>query len=164
MQNPRYLPDDLRHKILETLSGHDIMVVGPLTVHSDHDGIRKFYDDIVAVCEKAGRHAYNAHKYTDPIKHPEITPEEVYIIDKKLVSNVRLVLAYIGEPSSGTGQELEIAEVNDIPVIVLYEKGKRISRMVLGNPTIIDKIEFSNYEDALKQVEYKVEDFFSKNK
>lgn len=163
MQKYQYLPNNLRQRILETLANHDIMVIGPLTVHPDHDAIRKFYDDIVAVLEKIGYHAYNAHKYTDPIKHPEVTPEEVYIIDKKLVANVRLILAYIGEPSSGTGQELEIAKTNDIPVIVLYEKGKQISRMVLGNPTIIDKIEFKDYEDALGKIEHKVKDFFNKN-
>jgi hypothetical protein len=48
--------------------------------------------------------------------------------------------------------ELAYAETNAIPLILLYERGKNISRFPRGIPTVISEIEFSSYEDALTQL------------
>lgn len=152
----------LRHELFRLLGRYDIMVVGPLTVYHDHKQVREFYDEIIKTCKKIGFRAYNSHKFTDPYKHPHIKPKEVYYIDKKLVSDVKLVIAYVGSPSTGTGQELEIAADNDVPIILVFEKGRKISRMVLGNPSIINKITFSNCKEALKKIERVVKEYFKK--
>ena len=48
--------------------------------------------------------------------------------------------------------ELAYAENNKIPIILLYETGKRISRFPRGIPTVIAEIQFNDYEDALNQL------------
>src|SRR3989344_1064249 len=149
-----------KHELFRLLGVYDIMVVGALTTYHDHKQIREFYDEIIKKCKQIGFKAYNAHKFTDPYKHPHIKPSDVYYIDKKLVSDVRLVIAYVGSPSTGTGQELEIAADNDVPIILVYEKGKKISRMVLGNPSIINKIIFSNRKEALEKIGKAVKEHF----
>lgn len=152
----------LRHKILKLLRMYDIMVIGPLTVYLNHKEVRNFYDTIVKACRKIGYKAYNAHKFTDPHKHPHIDPRDIYYINKKLVSGVRLVIAYVGSPSTGTGQELEIAEDNNVPIILIYEKGKKVSRMVLGSPSVVDKVEFSKFKDAIPKIEKALRNYFKK--
>lgn len=140
------------------------MVIGPLTVYHAHKKVRDFYDAIVKACNKKGFTAYNAHKFTDPYKHSSINPKDVYYIDKKLVSGVKLVVAYVGFPSTGTGQELEIAEDNHIPIILIYEKNRKISRMVLGNPSVIKKVVFTNFKEAIPKIQKAVESYFEKLK
>jgi hypothetical protein len=63
-----------------------------------------------------------------------------------------LVIAYLGFPSFGVGMELAYAEINNIPLILLYERGKNISRFPRGIPTVISEIQFNSYEDALAQL------------
>jgi hypothetical protein len=64
----------------------------------------------------------------------------------------------VGEPTTGTGQEIEFAKEHNIPAYLLYEKGKQISRMVLGSPNIKGIIEFTSEEDALGQIDMLLKD------
>jgi len=141
---------------------YDIVVAGPLTICSNHNEIRKFYDQILKVCSKLGYKAYNGYKFTDPYKHPDPKPSYIYNNNKTIVSDARLIIAYVGEPSTGTGQELEIAANHKIPIILVYEKGKKISRMVLGNPLVIERIVFSKFEESLKYIEKAIKKVFQK--
>ena len=156
------IKEKFKHKLFKLIRAYDIMVIGPLTIYHDHKKVREFYNDIVESCNKKGYIAYNAHKFTDPYKHPNINPREVYNIDKKLVSGARLVVAYVGSPSTGTGQELEIAEDNHVPIILVYEKNKKISRMVLGNPSVIKKVLFTTFQEAIPKIQKAVEFYFEK--
>ena len=156
------IPEKIRKSVRKMTSPYDIMVIGPLTVHHDHEKIRDFYDAIVESCNKLGYNAYNAHKFTDPYKNPDISPEEVYSINKKLICSAELVIAYVGAPSTGTGMEMEIAESNKVPIILVYEKTDKISRMVLGNPSVIKKILFTTFEEAIPKIQRAVESYFEK--
>ena len=77
---------------------------------------------------------------------------EVFDKDKHQVSISDLVIAYLGSLSFGVGMELAYAENNKIPIILLYETGKRISRFPLGIPSVIAIIQFNDHEDALNQL------------
>jgi hypothetical protein len=61
------------------------------------------------------------------------------------------MVAYMGEPSTGTGIEIEYAKTHNIPVYILYEKGKRISRMLRGCPAVKKEIVFTDFDDAVRQ-------------
>lgn len=104
------------------------------------------------MCKEFHMVPYIPHQHTDPEKHPDITPRQVTKKDKKQVTQSSLVIAYVGRPSIGVGFELAIAEENKIPVILLYEKGKQISRIGLGRPKESRKIAFTDFDDALKQL------------
>jgi len=64
-----------------------------------------------------------------------------------------MTIAYLGFPAFGVGMELAYAESKGIPIILLYEKDKRVSRFPRGIPTLFSEIEFNNYEDALTELE-----------
>lgn len=129
-----------------------IYISGALTGINNQDSIKNFYEAIGKLCQNIGLQAYVPHLNTDPVKHPYVTPETVFNTDKNQVIKSDLVIAYLGYPSLGVGMELAYAETNNIPVILLYEEQKTISRFPRGIPNKIFEIQFKDYEDALIQL------------
>ena len=129
-----------------------VYVSGPLTGIDHLEDLKKFYEDIAAVCVKESIQAYVPHLFTDPIRNPLMTAQEVYALDRKHVKESNLVLAYVGMPSIGVGQEIEIARERNIPVVLLFEAGAKVSRMARGNPAVIAEICFTDFSDALQQL------------
>ena len=126
-----------------------VYVSGVLTGVDNLNELKKFYEEIAEVCSAAGMEAYVPHLYSDPVKNPQMTPREVYVLDRQRVSESDLVIAYAGAPSLGVGQEIEIARENELPVVLLMEKNAVISRMARGNPAVIAEIRFTDFQDAL---------------
>ncbi|WP_413172633.1 XRE family transcriptional regulator [Anabaena azotica] len=129
-----------------------VYVSGALTDVENPIKTKGFYEKIGLVCEEVGLQAYVPHLHTDPVNNPDITPREVFDKDKHQVSISDLVIAYLGSLSFGVGMELAYAENNQIPIILLYEAGKQISRFPRGIPTVIAEIKFHDYEDGLNQL------------
>lgn len=126
-----------------------VYISGALTGIKKAAEIKAFYEAIASLCNDIGLQAYVPHLYTDPINNPDISPRQVFENDKQQIGKSDLVIAYLGSFSFGVGMELAYAETNDIPIILLYEEGKNISRFPRGIPTVIGEIEFNSYEDAL---------------
>ena len=124
-------------------------ISGALTDVESISSVRKFYEDIGDTCRKVGLSPYIPHLNTDPIINPDITPVQVFKTDKKEVITSDLVIAYVGYPSIGVGMEIAYAESNNIPVILLYESGKTISRFPRGIPNLHSEITFDTFEEAL---------------
>ncbi len=131
-----------------------IYISGPLTGIANPEIVKNFYEAIGALGKKLEFATYVPHLNTDPIQNPDITPREVFDMDKNQVINSELVIAYLGSPSFGVGMELAYAEMHNIPIILLYERGKNISRFPRGIPTVIAEIKFNDYEEALEQLEH----------
>jgi len=127
-------------------------ISGALTGVENSAVIKAFYEAIGLLCQKIGLQAYVPHLNTDPINHPNVTPQQVFALDKHQVSQSNLVIAYIGFASLGVGMELAYADTNSIPIVLLYEKGKYVSRFPRGIPSTISEIQFIDYEDALIQL------------
>jgi hypothetical protein len=127
-------------------------VSGALTNVPNLAEYKEFYEKIGCICQNIGLSAYVPHLHTDPVDNPDISPREVFNQDKHQVSISNLVIAYIGSVSIGVGMELAYAETSKIPIILLYEKGRRISRFPRGIPNVIAEIQFHDYEDALNQL------------
>lgn len=131
-----------------------VYMSGALTGVPDNAVIKDFYVAVGELCQKLGLEVYVPHiNGTDPIVHPDVTPSQVFEIDVGEVRQASLVVAYVGIPSFGVGMELAYAERFGHPIVLLSEKGCKISRFVLGIPTIVKHIEFENYEDALRGLE-----------
>ena len=124
-------------------------ISGALTVVKEPEMLKGFYEEIGGVCEDVGICPYIPHQHTDPIADPDISPEEVYKRDKIEVQSSDLVIAYIGVPSGGGGAELEMAREAGVPIILLYEKGRPVSRVARGNPAVIAEICFATFDEAL---------------
>ena len=128
-----------------------VYVSGGLTNLVD-GSIKGLYESIGTLAEKHGMAAHVPHLHTDPVKNASTTPEEVYTFDLGHFKEADVVIAYVGEPSLGTGMELEMALKNNALVVLLSEKGRKISRLALGSPAVVDHIEFESHEEVLNKL------------
>jgi nucleoside 2-deoxyribosyltransferase len=132
---------------------HDVYIAGALTNSRNPEGRKKFYEAIARACEEAGLEAYLPHMFTDPVDHPDISPQEVYLRDFAMVSGASLLIACVDEPSLGVGTELEIAKCAGVKIVLLYRSdGSPPGRMVRGNPAVVKEIAFESEEDAIRQL------------
>ncbi|NHM28159.1 XRE family transcriptional regulator [Desulfofundulus sp. TPOSR] len=139
-----------------------VYISGALTGLQNPEKIKNFYERIAKVCQEKGLQVYLPHLNTDPEKNPDITPQEVFERDKQQVIASDLLIAYIGVPSLGVGMELAYAENSHIPIILLYERGKVISRFPRGIPVIMSEIIFNDFDDAINQLYYVLDQYKSK--
>ncbi|MCL4360543.1 nucleoside 2-deoxyribosyltransferase [Patescibacteria group bacterium] len=131
-----------------------IFFAGPLTDLRNPDDTKAFYVKLANVARTAGFSYFWAFlNGTDPIKNPNVTPADVYKRDIQELTDSDIMVAYVGEPSTGTGIEIEYAYRHNIPVCLLYENSKKISRMLRGCPAIKHEIPFSDRNDGLRQFE-----------
>jgi nucleoside 2-deoxyribosyltransferase len=131
-----------------------IFFAGPLTNLENAAEIKEWYKAMADIATKNGFESFWAFlSGTDPVKNPNIEPDYIYEKDLKELENSNFMIAYIGEPSTGTGQEIEYAKEHNIPIYLIYEKDRPVSRMVIGNPAVDGVIEFTDYQDALTQLD-----------
>jgi len=110
---------------------------------------RKLFDELKLACEEVGVTLYCPHEHTDPQKGMEsLESREVYNLDVKKMLENEILVAYVGEPSLGTGVELEMCDKAGKPIVLLSEKGTPVSRMALGVPGVVYHIEFESVVDA----------------
>jgi 2'-deoxynucleoside 5'-phosphate N-hydrolase len=63
-----------------------------------------------------------------------VDPVEIYIRDTTWIRNSDALIAEISAPSHGVGYEIGYALALGKPVLALHEQGRRISKMISGNP------------------------------
>lgn len=116
-----------------------------------------FYEAIAERVKSIGLDPYVPHQNTDPIKHKDVTPKQVDFIDRSAVTSAWLVVAVADNPSLGVGIEVEMACHAQKSVILLCSAervaARRISRLIRGNPSIVHEIVYSDFADALEQLE-----------
>ncbi len=106
--------------------------------------------------------------------------EKCYQGDIEIAAHAGFLVAELTYPSTGTGQELQAAADNNIPVVSMIrgKEGKRVdvvlrmrnhasdveeytltrgeggmSKMVDGNPAILSRIVYNDYSDALRKLD-----------
>jgi 2'-deoxynucleoside 5'-phosphate N-hydrolase len=126
---------------------------GPLTDLQEPDKTKQFYTELGNIAAQCGYEYYWAfQRGTDPEENPNVSPDRVFQIDTYELEKSDMMIAYVGEPSTGTGIEIEYARERNIPVYLLFEKGKKISRMLIGTPNIKGTLEYTTEEDAYTQL------------
>jgi nucleoside 2-deoxyribosyltransferase len=63
-----------------------------------------------------------------------LSPEEVYARDVAWIEACDVLIAEISTPSHGVGYEIGYALNKGKPVLCCYRQGRRISKMLSGNP------------------------------
>jgi len=121
-------------------------VSGALTALEDGARTRLFYELLAEVVESAGLRAYLPHRVTDPVTASHLDPRAVYDIDRAHVTGSRVVVAYAGIPSFGVGIDVELAREHGIPVILIVERDRTVSRLLLGNPAVVEVVRFADLE------------------
>jgi 2'-deoxynucleoside 5'-phosphate N-hydrolase len=128
-----------------------IYIAGALTHAGEKQ--KKIYEKIAEICESVCDDVYVPHLGgTDPVKHPDVTPQDVWKKNHYIVSSSDLIVAYVGEPSLGVGAELEIAHHTGSDIILWWFKGEKVSRMSRGNPSAKVQIEAEGEEDLYKKI------------
>lgn len=131
-----------------------IFFSGPLTELKNPKTTKTFYAKLAYISQKYGfTHFWAFLSGTDPIKNPNVSPRDVYKRDIAELEKSDVMVSYVGEPSTGTGIEIEHAYLKGIPIYLLYEKGKKISRMLRGCPAVKKELIFTDEQDALSQLD-----------
>ena len=125
-------------------------VSGALTSLEDGARTRLFYEVLAEVVESAGLRAYLPHRVTDPVTASHLDPRAVYDIDRVHVTGSKVVVAYAGIPSFGVGIEVELAREHGIPVILIVERDRTVSRLLLGNPAVVEVVRFADLDGLRK--------------
>ena len=127
-----------------TIHVGEAYVSGALTVLEDGARTRLFYELLAEVVGSAGLRAYLPHRVTDPATTAHLDPRAVYDIDRAHVTGSRVVVAYAGIPSFGVGIEVELAREHGIPVVLVVERDRTVSRLLLGNPAVVEVVRFAD--------------------
>ena len=114
----------------------------------------------------------------------EKRPSECYRMDRELVEECDLFIAEASFPSTGLGQELQVAEYNNKPVMLIYRHwgdndackkdyetrngeihsielgNKVVSVMVQGNPAVIKEIEYNSTSDCLEAIKNQLQKIY----
>jgi hypothetical protein len=127
-------------------------ISGALTALEDGARTRLFYELLAEVAGSAGLRAYLPHRVTDPVTAADLDPRAVYDIDRAHVTASRVVIAYAGIPSFGVGIEVELAREHGIPVILVVERDRTVSRLLLGNPAVVEVVRFADLDGLRRSV------------
>ena len=106
--------------------------------------------------ESVAMFGYAPHLHgTDPVKHPNVTPEEVRDIDYLWAAVVPDAhVNYWGPMAHGNAIEAGWAETFGIPSIYMVPEGVVLSRLVRGMHNIATTITYTDFaEHGLKQLE-----------
>jgi nucleoside 2-deoxyribosyltransferase len=82
-----------------------------------------------------------------------ISPRQVYRRDIAWIENCDALVAEVSVPSHGVGYEIGYALQAGKPVFCLYQKDRKISKMITGNPHPDLKVEsYSEMTEAVQKV------------
>jgi hypothetical protein len=121
-------------------------VSGALTALEEGARMRLFYELLAEVIESVGLRAYLPHRVTGPVAAAHLEPRAVYDIDRAHVTSARVVVAYAGIPSFGVGIEVELAREHAVPVVLVVERERTVSRLLLGNPGVVEVVRFADLD------------------
>ena len=140
--------DEAREKALAAVG--EAYISGALTALDDAPRTKLFYEVLAEIAEAAGLRAYLPHRVTDPVVAAHLDPRAVYEIDRAHVTSAAVLIAYAGIPSFGVGIEVELAREHGVPVIIVAERDRPISRLLLGNPAVVEVVKFADL-DSLRR-------------
>src|SRR5712691_8111732 len=121
-------------------------VSGALTALDDAPRTKLFYELLAEIAGTARLRAYLPHRVTDPVAQAGLDPRAVYEIDRAHVTGAAVLIAYAGIPSFGVGIEVELAREQGVPVIVVVERDRPLSRLLLGNPAVVEVVKFADLD------------------
>jgi hypothetical protein len=127
-------------------------VSGALTALDDAPRTKLFYEVLAEIAETAGLRAYLPHRVSDPVAAAHLDPRAVYEIDRAHVTGAAVVIAYAGIPSFGVGIEVELAREHAVPVIIVAERDRPISRLLLGNPAVVEVVKFADLDSLRREL------------
>ena len=112
------------------------------------------YQEIVAALTTDGHDIPTSHLVQSDVMENErkLTPQEVYERDINWIKNCDVLIAEVSVPSHGVGYEIGFALNIGKPVLCLYQKERRVSKMIIGNKnSALNVQEYTDIENAILQ-------------
>lgn len=113
----------------------------------------RVYQDLIAALLADGHIVPTAHLAQPSAVTEEavISPSEVYERDVAWIRNADALIAEVSVPSHGVGFEIAFALNVEKPVLCLCQEGRKLSKMISGNPHPKLTVKFyENTEEAIK--------------
>jgi len=113
------------------------------------------YQEIVRALVEKGHEVPTAHLAESGIGAVEavISPNDVYERDANWIRACDLLIAEVSVPSHGVGYEIGFALGIRKPVLALYQSGRKLSKMISGNPDKNLKVEtYDTPENAIRVI------------
>lgn len=111
-----------------------------------------FYARFVAFLEADGHIIPTSHLARSEALEGEriLTPRDVYDRDVSWIRECDALIAEVSVPSHGVGYEIGYALNCKKPVLCLYENGRKVSKMITGNPDPALRVAaYSAFEEAV---------------
>lgn len=114
------------------------------------------YQEIVAALMADGHEIPTSHLTQSDVmeNEREISPQDVYERDTGWIKNCDALIAEVSVPSHGVGYEIGFALNIGKPVLCLYHRERRVSKMITGNPDPRLQIQpYTDVKEAILQVQ-----------
>lgn len=113
----------------------------------------RVYQDLMAALLSDGHEIPTAHlaESNAVILEAVVSPREVYERDVIWIQGAGALIAEVSVPSHGVGYEIAFALSANKPVLCLYRDGRKISKMISGNPH--PKLLIKAYKDTREAIE-----------
>ena len=111
------------------------------------------YQAIVHALAENGHSVLTAHLVESDVMEVEagLSPRDVYIRDTDWLRECDVLIAEVSVPSHGVGYEVGLALGIEKPVLVLFQDGRKISKMIGGNPDENLTVKtYSSTEEAIR--------------
>jgi len=94
------------------------------------------YQTFVHALAEKGHNVLTAHLVESDVMEVEaaVSPSEVYSRDVAWIQSCDVLIAEVSVPSHGVGYEVGFALGSEKPVLALYQVGRKVSKMISGNP------------------------------
>jgi len=120
-----------------------------ITGGREYEGV---YQELIAALLADGHDVPTAHLAESTVMAQEavIAPREVYARDVNWIRSSRSLVAEVSVPSHGVGYEIGLALAHGKPVLCLHQEGRKVSKMISGNPDPL--LQLSAYRDGSEAI------------
>jgi nucleoside 2-deoxyribosyltransferase len=111
------------------------------------------YQSLVQALAENGHNVLTAHLAEPAAIKSEavLSSSEVYMRDVEWIRDSDVLIAEVSVPSHGVGYEIGFALTIGKPVLALSEEGRKVSKMISGNPNPNLTVKtYKSIEDAIK--------------
>jgi 2'-deoxynucleoside 5'-phosphate N-hydrolase len=115
------------------------------------------YQEIVAALKADGHEIPTSHLAQSDVMENErqLTPQNVYERDVNWIKNCDVLIAEVSVPSHGVGYEIGFALNIGKPVLCVYQKNRRVSKMITGNlDPKLNTQSYANMEEVISQIRF----------
>ena len=153
LSRPRYIEELLRRDGLTGIVEDPNAAYCPLSLTSTPDElkpiIRRRQDVLMQVLQEAGITAYDPGSSPfSPDAGLTIGPDEIYRVDTGRVVSARFCVSHDILPSTGFGEEEEVARAYNKILVILHDEGIRTSRMQVNRSI---HLQYSHFDDQAKE-------------